>query len=323
MANCLTVAPILQHLINVAFDDKLIEPKDRFDFLTQLFDLFGHLIPARVYLGGMLEICQELVSVESQSREATKTSLDSAVSLKSQNLPASGQLQVGFATDGSGLKVQANCIENLAFTAIGGEPTLLEPAKWLPTTNTPEHWKTIGRDGTMPISQMLKQEDQDAIDGVIAEKAREAWTDDAVVELATADGGDFTLPLKQDKNGRVLYSQQQPILPYFPKGHRVTLKNWWSSEIGDGDYLQALNTEQRTPDSTAQNEDGQGVDGVSLPPGDPCRVQGTYYTYCQPAPACAPDAAGASPKEEHLLWTFVYTGRMIRDGTRPFEEPLF
>ena len=71
------------------------------------------------------------------------------------------------------------------------------------------------------------------------------------------------------------------------------------------------------------NEDGTGVNGQSLGPGDPCRVEGSYYSYCQPAPLCAPDAAGANPHEAHLLWKLVYTGRAIKEATSAVDEPEF
>lgn len=324
LENCLTVAPIFQHLIDVAFDKKSITPENQFDYLTQLFELFGHLVPERVVLGGLLEIMQQLVSVESQSQTSTKLNLDTSVGLKAQDLPASGQLDIGFKLDGSGAKNQATCLQNIDFTAIGGDPNPTDPKAWLPSTFTPEKWKTTTRDGVNRITQMLKQSDQDAIDGVIIAKAREAWTDDAVTKLAAADGGGFTLPLKFDANSRVVYTPQMPpILPFFPKGHRVTLKNWAASETSSADYLVAANIESRTPDATAENADGVDVNNQTVAPGDPRRAKGTYYAYCQPAPGCAADAAGANPQQANLLWTFVYTGQVIRDGANTYDEPLF
>lgn len=317
---CLRVAPIFQHLIDVALDPKEIKPDDQFEFLTQLLEIFGHVFPRMVYLGGMAEICQDLVSVENQTSGTTKTSLDGAVTAKVDNLPVSGKAQVGFATDGSGAKDQGTCIQQFNFTTYGGEPTANPPPKnWTPTTNTPELWKTIGREDWLPTVQKLSSKDLDAINKVVARTVREAWTDDAVVALAKDDRGDFSLPLDLDN----LASSQLPILPYFPKGHSVTLKNWWSSTNNVNPYLLSQNGVDAKPDQGAGNENGAGVSGQSLPPGDPCRVQGSYYAHCQPAPLCAPDAAGGSPEEEHLLWKFVYTGRKIRVDDSAVYEPEF
>ncbi len=141
-----------------------------------------------------------------------------------------------------------------------------------------------------------------------------------MLDLAKTDGGEFQLPLKSDASGPFTVKPNMPLLPYFPKGHHVTLKNWWSSENGVDCYLRAQNGEQRTPDSRAENEDGTGVNGQSLPPRDHCRVEGSYYSYCQPAPLCASDS---SPQEEHLLWKLVYTGVTTQLETSALGEPQF
>ena len=127
----------------------------------------------------------------------------------------------------------------------------------------------------MPIFQMLSQTNQTSIEAVIAAKGmRGVGIDEAVLDLAKTDGGEFQLPLKSDASGPFTVKPNMPLLPYFPKGHHVTLKNWWSSENGVDCYLRAQNGEQRTPDSRAENEDGTGVNGQSLPPRSPLQSRG-------------------------------------------------
>ena len=252
LLNHLKVAPIFQHLIDVAFDETQIKQEDRFDFLTRLLELFGHFFPETVYLGGLLEITQDLVSVEGHQYGETKKTLDAAIEVKVNQGSASGSAQVGYKMDGSGLSTQANCLENFRVTAIGGDPSKVgDPTGqfgWINSTNPPEFWKTIKREGALPIFQKLSLDNQKSIAAVIDAKSREAWINE-VLDLAKADGGDFNLPVWTDASGPFKLAENMPLLPYFPKGHLVTLKNWWSSENGIDCYLRAQNGEQRAPDS--------------------------------------------------------------------------
>jgi hypothetical protein len=104
MENCITLSPLFLHLIEVCFNK--ISEDDQFDFLTELFNKFGHVVPDRVYLGGVAEYFNELVSIENKSTIKTTADLDAAVKATKAGQTLAG-VNLGFKTDGSGSATDA------------------------------------------------------------------------------------------------------------------------------------------------------------------------------------------------------------------------
>lgn len=343
MGNCLRVAPIFQHLVDVMLGNGMIAPElkvakeDCFDFLDQLLDQFGHVFPRYVWLGGLLEIEQELVSRETLSADDIAKSLDTAVSIAANPPPpgtpppTGGSLIVGYASDGTGIRTQANCFQNLHIRPIGGDRDGSDPAKWRLATKDPNNWRVIRREGILPVTSLLSDAERDAINRIVQARLRRAWTAAGVAELVAADGDAFQVPgldpptdFAGDVNSAAGYAPPaQPLLPYFPAGTTVTLRNqYWSAQLQD-EYLRARNDVDATPHADARTDSNQDFKGLTVQPGDPLRVQGQFYTDCQPAPLRAPHSAGTDPKGENLEWTIVYTGRQLSSEEVNVKQPIF
>jgi hypothetical protein len=323
MHNCLRVAPIFQHLIDTALGAETIKPgerikpEDQFDFLSQLFDKFGHIQAESVYLGAQLEISRDLVSVESESKEKTKTSVNASIKAKYDEA-VGGETNIGYATDNSGAKNQSTSFAGYRFRGIGGNPgEIADQQAWMSSANDPELWKIIYREGARPITDWLSQDERNKIEAIIETKKEEAWPNPVVLEVIKKElNMDDDVPNSEileriKKEEQVFQFPENHALPYFPQDHLVTLKSWSPNyqQSGNRNYLMAENGVTDTPDPRARDEDGKDAKGKDVVPGDPHRVIGKRYPWCQPAPLRAAEGAGDSPAKSHIQWKLVFTGQ--------------
>ena len=309
LENCLIVAPVFKHLIDVGLDSTKIKSDEQFDYFSQLFDKFGHVVPEAVYLGGILEIQRDLMSIEQLSKDTVKERVDSSVTAKI-NKEVGGSAQIGYSTDKMMMQTVSNSFEHLAFTSIGGDPSKQsDPQQWISSTNNPELWKIIYRENMKPITDWLELQQRKQIDQIVEKKRREAWQTPLLSELMKQDGGDCDLPPNRS-------------LPFFPQDHHVTLRQWTVAyndlQEGEKVYLQAKNGTTDVVDAGGTVEDGKDTEGHDCAPGDPRRASGSTYANCQPAPKRADRGDGDSPDPSGLLWRIVYTGQCTSD-----HEPMF
>lgn len=284
LQNCLSPAPEFEYILETAFkkfkaDDAL------FDALEQIFDEFGHYVPATVTLGGVMYFEIDVVSLEGQTTQQIKESLSSTIKFKFGE-KAKGETTVGYDKD-TYSKITASSYSDRHMTSTKGGNDQLngEPFLWKATVDDPRTWKVIAREGVTPIARILQRSRLDLynqLEAAAQRKRMAAWgvTDPALLP----SGWDF---------------------PPFPAGHLLTLCNMDGRERKDDrSFLVARNGCDDVPDAVALSE-GKDIRGNSLPPSSLLREQDYYYPNCQKAPLRSTNYAfGDDPKQNDLLWTF-------------------
>jgi hypothetical protein len=106
------------------------------DALEQIFDQFGHYVPATVTLGGVQNLKVEVVSYANQTSADVETKRDFALSFKAKG--GSGDVKVGY-DKGTGEEITAkNIIERYEPSCTGGgminSPATFRPGSLRSTT---------------------------------------------------------------------------------------------------------------------------------------------------------------------------------------------
>ncbi len=314
LANCLVPSPAfvfaVRRALGIAADGRpgmLKTVAEKYTALHLVFEVFGHVIPHTVRLGGVLEIVKEIVSLETLNLDKAKIALDAAATVKTDPDPAKAPLaavELGFALDDTGSVANADYADHYHFSANGGDTTLWsQPGPWARSLNLPSSWIVIVRDGARPIHEQLSSDLQDEIEKLRRCFRKTAWLGETVLKAL----GEETNPETPLKNDNILPAQE---LPFFAPTARVTLRNWGAGvthpflSTADG----RLSTELTPAEAQPSDPLGKDSAGNAAAPVSQNRVKGKSYTWCQPTPRRGEVSDGDSPGQHNLFWRIVHTG---------------
>ncbi len=189
---CTAPSPGLLDAVRAALDHD--DEQARFDALRAVFERYGHAVPGRAVLGGLLYFqCRKDMSgevVESQVKSVVKAAVEA------RTATASGQAEAGF-TDAHGEKQTAQRIAGeISFVGVGGDITLVaNPKEWQTTVADPMRWQVINRMDLTPLAERLPEDLGTKVKKVWAAGLERIWgappPDDYV--FPDFDGMPFTL----------------------------------------------------------------------------------------------------------------------------------
>jgi hypothetical protein len=151
---CTAVSSHFVDAIETALEKK--DSQAQFEALDQVFQLYGHAVPAEVVLGGQMHFSHKREVTGTVDFEQVKNTVKAAATIKSPEGAGGGG---GFSfEDGTGSKVTAQQISQLVkWECAGGDETLSDdPAKWRETVKNCNLWSVIERSGLVPLTDWLE-----------------------------------------------------------------------------------------------------------------------------------------------------------------------
>lgn len=172
LKHCTAPSPRLLERIDAALAKN--DEESRFEALRSVFRTFGHVVPARLAVGGALRFESSKEMTGEVNEKQVELVVNAAVDAKAKGYGASAK--TGFEDATHTMISAQSLVEETRFTAIGGNHALAtDPKSWVPTTGDPNQWAVIQRKGLTPLVEWLDDTRKEAVTQAWTTGLRRMW----------------------------------------------------------------------------------------------------------------------------------------------------